>query len=84
MKKEEPKNIDSSTPARVFALTQAEAEARPSVVTCQISSAGVSYSVLIDSGATQSYVSSKIVDSLGHYYPLGNWWFPGHVLGLCQ
>ena len=64
MKKGEAGKVDSLTPARVFTLTQAEAEASPSVVTGQLSSAGSPFTVLIDSGATHSFVSSKVIDRL--------------------
>ena len=63
-KKEEPKQGDSLAPARVFALTQTEAEASPSVVTGHISSSGFSYTALIDSGATHSFVSARVIDQL--------------------
>ena len=63
-KKEESLKVDNLTPARVFTLTQAEAEASPSVVTGQLSSAGSPFTVLIDSGATHSFVSSKLINRL--------------------
>ncbi|XP_062089353.1 uncharacterized protein LOC133795903 [Humulus lupulus] len=63
-KKEELKKADNLALARVFALTQSKVEARPSVVTCQLSSVGTSYSVLIDFGATYSFVSSRAIDRL--------------------
>ncbi|XP_062120573.1 uncharacterized protein LOC133834834 [Humulus lupulus] len=63
-RKAEPKQGDSLAPARVFSLTQIEAEASPSVVTGQISSAGFSYTALIDSGATHSFVSARVIDQL--------------------
>ena len=56
---EEPKKADNLNPARVFALTESEAGASPSVVTCQLSSAGTSYIVLIDSGTTYSFLSRR-------------------------
>ena len=62
--KEEIKPTDSFTPARVFALTQSEAEASPSVVTGQLSSAGTFYTVLFDSGATHSFVSARVIDQM--------------------
>ena len=43
---------------------QAEAKASPSVVTGQLSSAGTPFTVLIDSGATHSCVSDKVIDRL--------------------
>ena len=64
VKKGEAGKVDSLTPARVFTLTQAEAEASPSVVTGQLSSAGTSFTVLIDSGATHSFVSDRVIDRL--------------------
>ena len=64
VKKEEQKQSDSLAPARVFTLTQTEAEASPSVVTGQISSAGSLYSALFDSGATHSFVSARVIDQL--------------------
>ena len=47
------------TPARIFAWTQKEAEASPSVVTGQILSVGSSYAVLFDYGATHSFVATR-------------------------
>ena len=73
-RKEEPKKVDSLMPARVFTLTQAEAEASPLVVTGQLSSAGTFYTILIDSGATHSFVASRIIDGLCRpcdFYPVG-------------
>ena len=45
-------------------MTQTEAEASPSVVTGQISSAGSLYNTLFDSGATHSFVSTRVIDQL--------------------
>ena len=84
VKKGEVGKVDSLTPARVFTLTQTEAEVSPSVVIGELSSVGSSYTVLIDSGATHSFVSSKVIDrlrrpseiilcSLGLYCLQGNW-----------
>ncbi|XP_062094401.1 uncharacterized protein LOC133800456 isoform X1 [Humulus lupulus] len=64
VKKEEQKQSGSLAPARVFTLTQTEAEASPSVVTCHISSAGSLYTALFDSGATHSFVSARVIDQL--------------------
>ena len=64
VKKEEQKQSDSLAPARVFTLTQTEAEASPSVVIGQISSAGSLYTALFDSGATHSFVSARVIDQL--------------------
>ena len=63
---EEPKKV----PARVFALTQAEADASPSVVSGNILIAGIPTNALIDSGATHSFASLKYVRKLGR--PLDN------------
>ncbi|ERM98296.1 hypothetical protein AMTR_s01250p00009040, partial [Amborella trichopoda] len=60
----EQKKDDTPAPARVFALTQAEADAGPSTVTGQLSVAGTLLTVLIDSGATHSYISSRIIEKL--------------------
>ncbi|XP_062103592.1 uncharacterized protein LOC133814677 [Humulus lupulus] len=64
LKNEKPKKCNNLVPARVFTLTQAEAEASPSVVIGSISNEGSMYSILIDSGATHSFVSSKVIDKL--------------------
>ncbi|KAM6554153.1 hypothetical protein CsatB_014915 [Cannabis sativa] len=60
----EQKKDGTPAPARVFALTQAEADAGPSTVTGQLSVAGTLLIVLIDSGATHSYISSRIIEKL--------------------
>ncbi|KAM6577920.1 hypothetical protein CsatB_029757 [Cannabis sativa] len=62
-KKEEPKKSTTQNPGRLFTMTQADADASPSVVTSQLSINGCSYSVLFDSGATHSYVSSRVIES---------------------
>ena len=46
----------------MFSLTQAEAEASPSVVTGQLSSVGTPYTVVIDFGVTHSFVSRRVID----------------------
>ncbi|XP_060964845.1 uncharacterized protein LOC133033845 [Cannabis sativa] len=51
--------------ARVFSLTQADAEADPSTVTGEISIGGIMFTILVDSGATHSYISSRIIEKLG-------------------
>ncbi|KAM6565508.1 hypothetical protein CsatA_024636 [Cannabis sativa] len=56
----EPKKDDKYVPARVFAITQAEAEASPSVVSGQIPMANTTCKVLFDSGATHSFIASTI------------------------
>ena len=48
----------------MFAWTKKEAEASPSVVTGPVSSAGFSYTVLFDSGATQSFIAARVIDKL--------------------
>ena len=56
----EPKKV----PARVFTLTQAQAESSPSVVSGNILIFGIPTHVLIDSGATHSFASLKYVRRL--------------------
>ena len=63
-RKEEPKQSNSLTPAKVFTLTQTEAEASSSVVSGQNFSVGSSFTALIDSGATHSFVSTRVIDEL--------------------
>ena len=58
---QEPKKV----PARVFALTQAEAEDNPSVVSGNILISSIPAYALIDSGATHSFASTKYVRRLG-------------------
>ncbi|XP_062075883.1 uncharacterized protein LOC133780013 [Humulus lupulus] len=60
--KEEPKKDDKYVPARVFAITQAEADASPSVVSGQIPMANTTCKVLFDSGASHSFISSSLVN----------------------
>ncbi|XP_060963693.1 uncharacterized protein LOC133033109 [Cannabis sativa] len=60
----EPKKDDKYVPARVFAITQAEAEASPSVVSGQIPMANTTCKVLFDSGATHSFIASTIVNHI--------------------
>ncbi|KAM6550987.1 hypothetical protein CsatB_000795 [Cannabis sativa] len=62
-KKEEPKKNVTQNPGRLFTMTQADADASPSVVTGQLSINGCSYTVLFDSGATHSYVSSRVIEN---------------------
>ena len=57
----EPKKV----PARVFTLTQAQADSSPSVVSGNVLISGVPAHVLIDSGATHSFASLKYVRRLG-------------------
>ena len=52
-------------PARVFALTQADAETSPSVVSGEILISSVPTHALVDSGATNSFASIKYVRRLG-------------------
>ena len=59
-----PKAPAEPTPARVFAITQADAEASPSLVTGQLSVNNSFNSVLFDSGATHSYVAARIFSKL--------------------
>ncbi|XP_062113049.1 uncharacterized protein LOC133824194 [Humulus lupulus] len=60
--KEEQKKDDKYVPARVFTITQAEAEASPSVVTGQIPMANITCKVLFDYGASHSFISSRTVN----------------------
>ncbi|KAM6593730.1 hypothetical protein CsatA_001433 [Cannabis sativa] len=62
-KKEEPKKNTAQNPGRLSTMTQADGDASPSVVTGQLSTNGCSYTVLFDSGATHSYVSSRVIES---------------------
>ena len=64
LKKEAEKPSTDLTPARVFAWTKKEVEASPSVVTGQILSAGFSYTILFDFGATHSFVAARVIDKL--------------------
>ncbi|CAA2961057.1 uncharacterized protein LOC111377914, partial [Olea europaea subsp. europaea] len=48
-------------PARVFTITRSDAEANPVVVTCKFSIFGIPTLVLLDSGATHSFVSTEYV-----------------------
>ncbi|KAM6543055.1 hypothetical protein CsatB_007502 [Cannabis sativa] len=58
-KKEESKSEAKLVPARVFAITQVDAAACPSVVTGQLLVNNSLYTVLFDSGATRSYVATR-------------------------
>uniref|UniRef100_A0A803QSH8 Retrotransposon gag domain-containing protein n=1 Tax=Cannabis sativa TaxID=3483 RepID=A0A803QSH8_CANSA len=60
----EQKKDDTLVPARVFALTQVEVDVGPSTVTDQLSIEGTLLTVLINSGATHSNVSSKVIENL--------------------
>uniref|UniRef100_A0A803PYF4 Uncharacterized protein n=1 Tax=Cannabis sativa TaxID=3483 RepID=A0A803PYF4_CANSA len=66
--KEEHKHEAKSVPARVFAITQADVAANPSVVTCQLLVNNSYFNVLNDSGATHSYVVSRVINQLGRPY----------------
>ena len=57
----EPKKV----PARVFTLTQAQADSSPSVVSGNVLISGIPAHVLIDSGATHSFASLKYMRRLG-------------------
>ena len=52
-------------PARVFTLTQAEAEKDSTVVTGNVLIHGVFAHALLDSGATHSFISSRFTKKLG-------------------
>ncbi|XP_060968705.1 uncharacterized protein LOC133036210 [Cannabis sativa] len=62
-KKEESKKNTIQNPGKLFTMTQADADASPSVVTGQLSINGCSYTALFDSRATHSYVSSRVIKS---------------------
>ncbi|XP_062113420.1 uncharacterized protein LOC133824540 [Humulus lupulus] len=55
--KEQPKKDGKLVPARVFALTKPQVEASTSMVSGQISIAGINRHILIDYGATHSFVA---------------------------
>ncbi|XP_062081011.1 uncharacterized protein LOC133785812 [Humulus lupulus] len=57
-------------PARVFALTQNEATNSNTVVTGQLPISGMMSGVLINCGATHSYISMNMIDKLGMPYKL--------------
>ena len=58
------KTDDALIPARVFALTEPAAAESKTVVAGQLSSMGTSLTVLFDSGATHSFISTRLVDQL--------------------
>ncbi|XP_062086510.1 uncharacterized protein LOC133792620 [Humulus lupulus] len=64
----EQKKDEKLGPARVFSLTQGEAETSNMVVTGQLSIYGKLCTVLFDSGATHSFVSIKMIDRLDKPY----------------
>ncbi|KAM6590684.1 uncharacterized protein LOC133036943 [Cannabis sativa] len=59
---------DKLVPARVFALARGEAETSNTVVVGQISISGKLCTVLFDSGATHSFIASKMIDKLELLY----------------
>ena len=58
------KTDDTLTPARVFSLTEPAVAESKTVVAGQLSSAGTSLTILFDSGATHSFISTRLVDQL--------------------
>ncbi|XP_030505030.2 uncharacterized protein LOC115720002 [Cannabis sativa] len=62
-KKEELKKNTNQNLGLLFTMTQVYADASPLVVTSQLSINGCSYTVLFDSGATHSYVLSRVTES---------------------
>ncbi|KAM6547414.1 hypothetical protein CsatB_019090 [Cannabis sativa] len=62
--KAEPKKDDKYVPAKFFGITQAKAEASPSVLSGQIPMANTTCKVLFDSGATHSFITSTIVNHI--------------------
>ncbi|XP_062114708.1 uncharacterized protein LOC133825830 [Humulus lupulus] len=65
VKEAEAKQEDKFVLARVFALTQKEAEASTSVVTGQIPIANLLCNVLVDSGASHSFISTCMIEKIG-------------------
>ncbi|XP_060968765.1 uncharacterized protein LOC133036256 [Cannabis sativa] len=61
-KKEEQKSEARPVPARVFPITQGNAAVSPSMVTGQLLINNSLYIVLFDSGATRSYVATRVID----------------------
>lgn len=61
--------------SRVFAITQADAAASPSVVTGQLPGNNLLFTVLFDSGATRSYVATRVIDLLGRPCDILERWF---------
>ncbi|XP_062118977.1 uncharacterized protein LOC133832681 [Humulus lupulus] len=70
--KEEQKKDDKYVPARVFAITQAEADASPSIVSGLIPMANTTCKVLFDSGASHSFISSSLVNHVNVLIELFN------------
>uniref|UniRef100_A0A803PRF7 Gag-pol polyprotein n=1 Tax=Cannabis sativa TaxID=3483 RepID=A0A803PRF7_CANSA len=63
--KEEQKQEAKPILAQVFAITQADVAVSHFVVTSQLPVDDSYYTVLFDSGATHSYVASRVIDELG-------------------
>ncbi|XP_062080270.1 uncharacterized protein LOC133785025 [Humulus lupulus] len=59
--KEEQKKNDKYVPSKVFTITQAEAEASPSIITGQIPMANTTCKVLFDYGESHSFISIRTV-----------------------
>ncbi|XP_060965197.1 uncharacterized protein LOC133034178 [Cannabis sativa] len=58
------KKENQAAPARVFALTRGEAATSNTVVSGQVSIYGLPCNVLFDSGATHSYIATRVIDSI--------------------
>lgn len=58
------KPIDDFIPLRILSLTESDVSASRTVVTGQISSSATIYYVLFDSGASHSFVSTRVIDKL--------------------
>ncbi|XP_074355775.1 uncharacterized protein LOC141695427 [Apium graveolens] len=54
----------SQSKARTFNMTMKEAMQSPSVTTCTLSVNSVNARVLIDSGATRTFISEKFIDKI--------------------
>ncbi|XP_062117928.1 uncharacterized protein LOC133831576 [Humulus lupulus] len=68
--KEHHKKDDNLVPARVFALTKPQVEASTFVVLGHIFIAGIDCHVLIDSGATNSFVAKRIMDGFNRSHEM--------------
>ncbi|XP_062102962.1 uncharacterized protein LOC133813952 [Humulus lupulus] len=73
--KEHHKKNYNLVPTCVFALTKPQAEASTSVVLGQIFIAGIDYHVLIDYGATHSFVAKRIAERFNRPHEKHAKWF---------
>ncbi|XP_062103668.1 uncharacterized protein LOC133814763 [Humulus lupulus] len=68
--KDQPKKHEKLVLARVYALAKEKAEASTFMDSGQISIAGIDFYVLIDSGATHSFVAKRTVDKFDRYFDM--------------